>query len=201
MIYFSSDYHWNHSKICEYSKRPFLSLDEMNETIINNVNSLVRGEDSLFILGDYIFNKDKLENFKRLYSQINCKNITLLLGNHDDWMEKPQNKDEIIKFLGYFPESYKELKLKGFGYFVLCHYPIYSWNGINRGMKHLFGHEHGSVNNHEFVKGRKMLDVGVDCWYPELGMSRPEYRPFSIEEVNAVMETRIGMGVGHHEIA
>lgn len=63
-IYFTSDCHWNHANICsatsswenkEINCRNFNSLDEMNDTIIKSINSIVGKNDILYHLGDWSF--------------------------------------------------------------------------------------------------------------------------------------------------
>ena len=82
-IFFSSDSHYNHSNICsatsnwgEGSKtREFKSLDHMNATLVDNINSMVGENDVLFHLGDFSFGGfDKIGEFR---SRILCKNIHL----------------------------------------------------------------------------------------------------------------------------
>lgn len=51
-IWFTSDLHLNHSKIIEYCNRPFSNIEEMNEMLINNWNSVVKPKDIVFCLGD-----------------------------------------------------------------------------------------------------------------------------------------------------
>ena len=53
MIYFISDTHFGHKNIVSYCKRPFIDTHEMNKTIIDNINSVVKPSDTLYFLGDF----------------------------------------------------------------------------------------------------------------------------------------------------
>lgn len=48
-----SDLHLGHANVLKFDQRPFLTLDEMHETIINNWNSVVDKTDDVYILGDF----------------------------------------------------------------------------------------------------------------------------------------------------
>lgn len=52
MRYFTSDTHFGHARINELSGRPFTSVEEMNETIIERWNAVVGAHDVVFHLGD-----------------------------------------------------------------------------------------------------------------------------------------------------
>ena len=41
MIYFTSDTHFNQERTMIFSKRPFSSLEDMNNTLVNNWNSKI----------------------------------------------------------------------------------------------------------------------------------------------------------------
>ena len=88
-IFFTSDFHFNHTNVIYYCQRPFTSLEEMNTTIIKNFNSRVKEDDLCFYLGDFIFksgtNRGEGEPEKaiKFRQQLNCKNIVFIEGNHD----------------------------------------------------------------------------------------------------------------------
>ena len=82
MYYATSDLHLNHVNVIKYEpiSRPFETVEEMNETIINNWNSVVKEEDTVFILGDLCMGKNT--EAAALVNRLKGKKI-LVRGNHD----------------------------------------------------------------------------------------------------------------------
>ena len=80
MIYFISDTHFNHNNIIKYCNRPFKSINEMNQTIINNWNKTVKADDEIYHLGDLVLGKK--EEMYNTVSNLNGKKY-LIRGNHD----------------------------------------------------------------------------------------------------------------------
>ena len=52
MIYFTSDLHFWHKNAVLYTNRPFGTVEEMNEKLIEYWNSTVHKNDEVYILGD-----------------------------------------------------------------------------------------------------------------------------------------------------
>lgn len=52
MKFYISDLHIGHKNILKFDNRPFTSLEEMEKTIINNWNGVVKKNDEVYILGD-----------------------------------------------------------------------------------------------------------------------------------------------------
>jgi calcineurin-like phosphoesterase family protein len=166
-LYFTSDTHYMHTNICRGTTRwsnadgftrDFDTLDQMNDRIVNGINSVVGQDDILFHLGDWSFGGfERIEEFR---NRINCKNIHIVLGNHDHHIERDR---EDIRRLFTSVNQYLELEVKGKDWeqnYVLMHYPIISWNKMNDGVIHLHGHVHLSADR-RIGKG-KTMDVGVD---------------------------------------
>jgi calcineurin-like phosphoesterase family protein len=166
-LYFTSDTHYMHKNICRGTTswsnaddfcRDFDTLDQMNDRIVNGINSIVGQDDILFHLGDWSFNG--FERIKEFRNRINCRNIHLILGNHDHHIDRDR---EGVRGLFASVNQYLELEVKGNDWeqnYVLMHYPIVSWNKMNDGVIHLHGHVHLPANR-RIGKG-KTMDVGVD---------------------------------------
>lgn len=161
----SSDIHFNHEKILEYCPNRGNSVDEMNQIIIDNWNSVVSPEDHCFILGDVAMGKISLapELIRQLYGT-----KTLILGNHDKTLKKLIKNDDSLRdlFVGihsYFEYTHRIGNKKVM--LVMSHFPISHWNGMHYeddgshiASMMLHGHLHG---NHSGLKGR-IKDIGMD---------------------------------------
>lgn len=150
-VFFVSDLHAFHSKILEYEKeaRPFSSLEEMHDVMVERWNSVVSDSDIVYLLGDISFGREKetIEFLERL----NSSRKRLIVGNHDYKMIKNE------KFCNHFEwvKLYSEEKINGIQV-VMLHYPIASWHRKNYGSIMIHGHCHGRPTN---VEG-KIKDVG-----------------------------------------
>ena len=156
MIYFTSDLHFNHANIITLCDRPFRSVEEMNKTMINNWNSIVKKNDDVYVLGDFIMGKN-VEDAKNFISKLNGK-IRFLTGNHDKWIKNFHDKN--FELLG----DYHEITYEG-RKFILCHYPFEEWNHFFRGAYHLHGHQHNKedYNIQNINDDFRRYDVGVDA--------------------------------------
>lgn len=82
-----SDTHFDHANIIKYCNRPFLSVEDMNETILKNWHEAVGSHDLVYLLGDIAFGKDSRSAqwwLKQLTGQ-----ILLVHGSHDNGLRAP----------------------------------------------------------------------------------------------------------------
>lgn len=149
----------------------------MNDTIIDNINSVVQPDDTLWHLGDFAFG-DKSQ-IPYLRSRIKCRNINLLFGNHDHALKKFY-RDE-FQWTGQYKEITRNKTL-----ICMMHYPLGSWNQIGRGAINLYGHCH---SNYSRNIGRQM-DVGVD---------NNNFMPLSLDEILERMRNVPIKTVDHHD--
>ena len=78
--WFISDTHFSHTNIIHYNGRPFQSVSEMDERLIENWNALIESRDTVFFLGDFgLGTTDFLASLcARLHGNKIC-----IRGNHD----------------------------------------------------------------------------------------------------------------------
>lgn len=158
MIYFTSDLHLGHNNIIKFTNRPFNNVEEMNDVLISNFNSIVGKNDTVYILGDLCY-RVKREDANHLVSRLNGKKI-LIIGNHDINYDHDMF-DEITYF--------KVIKYNKVS-FSLMHYPMLSWPHSNHNGIQLHGHIHSNYMDNVNNKNNeiKRYDVGVDAnnYYP-----------------------------------
>ena len=192
-LFFTSDNHYNHMNICKYCHRPFTSRKEMNDTLINNWNSVVPEDGIVICCGDFMLPHEI--GFKEYWKIIQKLNGTIYLtsGNHDriqngeynmyhpDVYNLPIKTNESAKLI---VNDFMKINVEGISIFA-CHYPMLSYPADYQ----IFGHIHtlsdgtcygidGDVN----AKLRKtQYDVGVD---------QNGYKPISYWEWVDIMRKR-----------
>lgn len=154
MDYFTSDPHFGHEKIIQYQNRPWKTADEMNAALITNINARVTEKDTLWILGDIFFTP--VDTAHRILDQIVCKNLRVVMGNHDRRLAT--NNQLLDRFERVYYER-ADVNINGV-VVIMDHYPLLSWRKAGRGSYMLHGHCHGNV---PFDPKFRRLDVGVDC--------------------------------------
>jgi len=168
MIWFTADWHLQHKNIIKFNGRPFQSVEEMDNVIIDNFLSSVIKGDHVYFLGDFSFNRTKTREVLE-YIKIK-KHIQwhFILGNHDSKVAnilKDLSADSITNM--------RDIKIQDIP-ITLCHYKMTVWNKSHFNAWQLYGHSHGSL----YPTG-KQLDVGVDT---------NNFYPYSFEEVKKIMD-------------
>ena len=137
MIYYIGDMHLGHKNVIKYDDRPFDSIEEMDETLIKNWNSVVTDEDDVYIIGDFIYRSSHVATY---YLKQLKGHKHLIIGNHDLKTledEKACEYFDSIERLGYIKDGDADI--------VMCHYPIAEWNGKRRKKNksyHVYSHIH-----------------------------------------------------------
>lgn len=131
----------------------------MDEVILDRINEVVGGEDTLYILGDFTFRGGKPEQY---LSRMVCQDVHLILGNHDKRSDYIDNLSAARIDVGF--TSVQEVKeiIYCNQRIYLSHYPHRSWPGSHKGSWMLYAHCHGKLDHEDKLSNRKTLDVGVD---------------------------------------
>ena len=160
MIYFIADTHFGHANIIKLCSRPFASLCEMENTIIDNWNKKVTNADTVYIVGDMFFSLNNLEN---ILSKLKGKKI-LVEGNHDDRWLKKIDLNKYFEMVVPLINTYV-----GDRAITLCHYPLLEWKGSRKvGSKKQSYLIHGHIHNKRssdynlLFKNDHALNAGVD---------------------------------------
>jgi calcineurin-like phosphoesterase family protein len=164
-----------------------IGLAEMNETLIERHNSVVKKSSRVYDLGDVFLNitlEQAMAIRKRLLGQ-----YYLLEGNHDSiavqmakqgawlWVKDRKRIDVHIP-PGLMDADQTKHKI------LLSHYAHLTWHGSNKGVWHLYGHSHSQLEGwKDRVLGNMLsFDVGVDCW---------DFYPVSLEQVIEKMKPKV----------
>lgn len=212
-IWFFADLHLGHKNIVlgetswgpekKHICRNFKTLKEHDSTIINNLNKYIKKNDVAYCIGD--FSLGGRENVKKYRNLINCNNIHICVGNHDNYIKENCVFEDGTTAYELF-SSVQECIYKKISntFFVMCHYAYRKWpNGAN-GSINLHGDSHGNLPEYQkllqiaddpvLIKTGdlyKQIDVGIDVAKMLFG----EYRPFHINEIKEIMKNRINLDI------
>ncbi|GLO66283.1 hypothetical protein [Oceanobacillus kimchii] len=147
--YFTSDSHFYHRNVLNFEDRPFDSVEEMNNKLVESWNRSVNNRDIVHHLGDFCFGG--YDNWKTILDQLKGR-IILYKGNHDD----SKTLKKIAKD-GYFEDVHSVgnyIKMHGYQLW-LTHYPMEI--GIRPNKFSIHGHLHSQPSNM-----LNQINVGVD---------------------------------------
>lgn len=167
--FFASDHHLSHEGMIKFFRadgvtplRDFASVEEMDEHIIKQHNSVVRDKDTCWFLGDLVINRRAL----KLVSRMNGRK-RLVMGNHDIF----KNKD-------YINAGIEDLHaFRKFDGFVATHIPVHS-DSLGRWGVNVHGHLHSN---------RVRLPYGVNAKTGEIKYSDkidPRYYCVCMEQLD-----------------
>jgi len=160
--FFISDPHFGHSNILNFKDdqgnlvRPgFSCIEEHDTLIIDNINEVVRPQDTLYILGDIAMKR----KYICVVDRIITKKRVLIRGNHD-----------IFKLKDYTPyfkdiRAYKVLPKYGI---IFSHIPIHL-DTFDKWKLNVHGHMH-----HKYINDNRYLNICVE---------QTNYKPVELEEI------------------
>lgn len=171
MIFYTSDLHFGHANVIKYDNRPFKTVDEMNNKMIQWWNARVKNTDEVYILGDFSLHNTALA--KEIVKQLHGKKY-LIKGNHDEKNMKPL-------FDGFW--DYKKIRDNG-RTVILSHYFIPSFESAHRGNIMLHGHSHNTrvAKAEEDIKAM-YRERSIPCEAFNAGCMYFGYAPATLDEI------------------
>ena len=163
-VFFISDTHFNHKNIIEYCNRPFKDVEEMNQTIIDNWNRVVKKSDIVLFLGDFALGRDVESMYDRYSKELNGT-IYFLRGNHD------RSKSSVRKYFTTI-DMMSTFSYKGYN-FILSHQPLYNGQ-IPEGFINIHGHIHDKTLSESCYLQTRHVNVSADAI---------NFTPISLDEI------------------
>lgn len=148
--------------------RPFETVEEMDEHMVDRWNSVVGEFDTVIHLGDVVMNRRYLN---LILPRLKGKK-RLVAGNHDVFKLR-EYTDHFEDIRGAYPRLDKE-----FGYVLMTHIPVHP---SSKGRFHANVHGHLHANN---------LD---DSWYMNVSVEQIDYTPLEWSELISRLKER-GLG-------
>lgn len=161
-IWLAADHHFGHTKIVtDYGRNQFQTIEEHDEYIIKQHNSVVRPNDTVYFLGDVFLGNR--EYAKMCLSRMSGNKI-LIIGNHDRWSinaYKELGFETVIRGVCYIPETN--------GKVIVSHIPVREAY-CNPYIINIHGHLHHTV-----------LDEGRYHNYYCVSMEQINYTPVNLD--------------------
>ena len=181
--YFIADTHWGHKNCLSFDNRPFKTIEEHDEALINNWNNVVGIDDDVYLLGDISwYNSTKTIE---IIKQLNGRNLFWIKGNHDNKILKNRELRNLFAKIC----DYKELDLGNGKILVLSHYPIPCFKNHYYGSYHFFGHVHSTFEYNMMMNIKYQMEelYTKPCNMYNVGcmMSYMNYTPRTFEEIIA----------------
>lgn len=146
-----SDPHFYAEKIISYGRRPFASVDEMNNKLIANYNAMISKQDVCYWLGDVMYGATKYR-VQTLLSKLHGRKY-LILGNHDRshsvaWWTAA-GFDRVFDHPVYMAEQF----------IMLSHEPLPEFGNVYPIVNY---HGHIHIQDYDFSQHKQCINVSVE---------------------------------------
>jgi len=167
-IFFSSDHHFFHERIIGYANRPFHTVGEMNECMIERHNEIVRSQDHIYFLGDVTMLRDNQGRGLGILRRMNGHK-RLIMGNHDHYA---------MKF--YLEHFEKVMAMNVIGGLRFTHIPVHPIS-MGNVLGNVHGHIHQNDSPHPVMWiDRKTQKLKVQP-YINISVEVTGYRPVNLD--------------------
>lgn len=165
--YFISDTHFDGKGIIGIENRPFPTVSNMNQAMIDMWNYAVCEDDEVWHLGDFFYDGEEWddkckEEIKGILTKLHGKKM-LVMGNHDTALKPSEWMNLGFNMVYDRPVLYN-------GFYILSHEPVYVTE--NMPYANIYGHVHGNPNYKNYSSNGFCVCV-----------ERISYTPISIDDI------------------
>lgn len=182
-IFFTSDTHFNHENIMKLCNRPWNNVNDMNEYMIEQWNSVTDKDSLIFHLGDFAWGN----NWMPILNRLNGRKI-LIMGNHDF-----KNKDSYAFEHGFEYVTQQMFINIEHRKVILNHFPMLCYGGTYRKdedkVYQLFGHVHSGPHSDSGLDIKRLVNLFPTQY--DVGVDNNEFRPFSWSHANGIIQEQI----------
>ena len=189
-IFFISDTHFGHANMLKFTNyngermRPFDSIEELDELMIQNWNEMVKPTDKIYHLGDVCYH---CKNRDEILSRLNGDKV-LIKGNHD--------RDQLKWYEKYFRDIRGTSHIDG--NYLLGHFPVHP-DSKGRFVRQLHGHIHAQTVMKTYpvvtLEGYPDIEREPDPWYRNCCVEVNNYAPIPFELIKEETEKLIEDGI------
>ena len=178
-LWVTSDTHFGHANMLKFllpdgvtPMRPFGSVEEVDELMVERWNEVVRPQDHCYHLGDVAMRQDMLLKFgKRLHGH-----KRLVRGNHD-----------IFRTKWYLMAGFEEIYgVRVLDNLLMTHIPVHP-----QSLGRFKANVHGHIHNNHVIEPVMKIDKQTQAvrWTPYLNVcvEVTNYRPLALEELNVMV--------------
>lgn len=173
-VFYTADPHFSHENICKFTRhdgtklRHWNDVNEMDEQLILNWNSVVKKDDKVYVLGDVTFKNKHLDAIMPRLNGRKC----LVMGNHD-----------ICKVSQYMKYFYDLRAYDQVDRFIVSHVPIHSES---------IGKFKGNIHGHLHYRSVMLNENEIDKRYLCVSVEHTNYTPISREDMLARFYKQLG---------
>lgn len=159
-----SDLHFNHANIIRYYNRPFGSVEQMNQALLEEWNHTVDRDDTVLFLGDFCLGN--AEEIRKRLSMLKGR-VIMVKGNHDRGFSCEKWVQMGVAECHEYPIVYNQ-------FWVFSHEPL-EWVTENIPVANIHGHVHSAkmwnASNHHYnvsaeaidYKPKRLKEIMAEC--------------------------------------
>lgn len=186
MLRYIADCHFGHENVIKYDNRPFKDIDEMDRKMVELWNDHVSNEDTVFILGDFVW-----KGFKSWCDIVKNLNghLVFVKGNHD-------KAETIINICAHFKNTEyvgeQTTVVDNDRHVVLNHCPMSCYPNSYHGWYHLYGHVHVSFDYNVILSTQRALEALYMTKFKmfNVGAMLIGYYPRTLDEIETIFKNR-----------